>query len=174
MRASISSRPDWLQTKSLHWGRLASSSISASESPDTKKKKDERNERSPLDKTGSLYNTSAWFTRDERRHRPQCLIYLLKLEVQWRRDDSLACLDALLTSRTLLSRSSSFSCASRSLSTPSSLLISSAANFSGSTWISFGIRLVRWWEDNAGQYSRSPFTFNAMPFKTKLRLLIKQ
>lgn len=48
------------------------------------------------------------------------------------------------TSRTLLSRSSSFSSASRCLSTPSSLLISSAANLSGSTWMSFGMRSVRW------------------------------
>lgn len=48
------------------------------------------------------------------------------------------------TSRTLFSRSSSFSSASLSLTTPSSLLISSAANLSGSTCISFGIRFVRW------------------------------
>lgn len=48
------------------------------------------------------------------------------------------------TSRTLLSRSSSFSSASRCLSTPSNLLISSAANLSGSTWMSFGMRSVRW------------------------------
>lgn len=50
----------------------------------------------------------------------------------------------LCTCRTLLRRSSSFSWASRSLRTPSSRLMSSAANFCGSTWISFGIRFVRW------------------------------
>lgn len=50
------------------------------------------------------------------------------------------------TSRTLFSRSSSFSSASLCLSTPSSLLISSAANLSGSTCMSFGIRSVRWGE----------------------------
>lgn len=48
------------------------------------------------------------------------------------------------TSRTLFSRSSSCSSASLCLSTPSSLLISSAANLSGSTCMSFGIRSVRW------------------------------
>ena len=48
------------------------------------------------------------------------------------------------TNRTLFSLSSSFSSASLSLSTPSSLQISSAANLSGSTWISFGIRFGRW------------------------------
>lgn len=48
------------------------------------------------------------------------------------------------TSRTLFSLSSSFSSASLSLRTPSSLLISSAANLSGSTCMSFGIRFVRW------------------------------
>lgn len=49
----------------------------------------------------------------------------------------------LLTARTRLRRSSSFSSASRSFCTSSKRLISSAANFSGSTWISFGIRYVR-------------------------------
>ncbi len=61
MCASISSRPDWLQTKSLHWSRLASSSISAGDWPDTEQK-DERNEQSPIDKrthpTVSLMNRS--------------------------------------------------------------------------------------------------------------------
>lgn len=45
-----------------------------------------------------------------------------------------------LTARTRLRRSSNFSSASRSFCTSSKRLISSAANFSGSTWISFGIR----------------------------------
>lgn len=52
----------------------------------------------------------------------------------------------LLTARTRLRRSSNFSSASRSFCTSSKRLISSAANFSGSTWISFGIRYVRWRE----------------------------
>lgn len=48
-----------------------------------------------------------------------------------------------LTSRTLFSLSSSLSWASLSLRTASSLLMSSAANLSGSTWMSFGMRYVR-------------------------------
>lgn len=48
-----------------------------------------------------------------------------------------------LTSRTLFSLSSSLSWASLSLRTVSSLLMSSAANLSGSTWMSFGMRYVR-------------------------------
>lgn len=50
----------------------------------------------------------------------------------------------VLTALTRFSRSSNFCSASRSLRTPSKRLISSAANFSGSTWISFGMWYVRW------------------------------
>lgn len=67
-----------------------------------------------------------------------------KLTKQWSQLCFLKTVDNGHTSRTLFSRSSSFSSASRSLSTPSSLLISSAANLSGSTCISFGIRFGRW------------------------------
>lgn len=60
----------------------------------------------------------------------------------------------LLTARTRLRRSSNFSSASRSFCTSSKRLISSAANFSGSTWISFGIRYVRWRENTPGVSER--------------------
>lgn len=62
------------------------------------------------------------------------------------------------TSRTLFSRSSSFSSASLCLSTPSSLLISSAANLSGSTCMSFGIRSVRWGKQCQTVSSSANFT----------------
>lgn len=60
----------------------------------------------------------------------------------------------LLTARTRLRRSSNFSSASRSFCTSSKRLISSAANFSGSTWISFGIRYVRWRKNTPGVSKR--------------------
>lgn len=60
----------------------------------------------------------------------------------------------LLTARTRLRRSSNFSSASRSFCTSSKRLINSAANFSGSTWISFGIRYVRWRKNIPGVSKR--------------------
>ncbi len=69
MCASISSRPDWLQTKSLHWSRLASSSISAGDWPDTEQK-DERNEQSPIDKR----THPDCLAHEQKWQRHQCLI----------------------------------------------------------------------------------------------------
>lgn len=72
MCASISSRPDWLQTKSLHWSRLASSSISAGDWPDTEQKGEEMS-RVPLIRQGG-FRTHPTVSLMNRSGRHQCLI----------------------------------------------------------------------------------------------------